>query len=511
MPNVQMPNGDVVAFPDDMPSEQIKGLIASKFPNEVAPTTPATQPAQTSQFDERAAQLQKVVADNASGAINPASAALQSFGTIAGGVNDIAGNALKAGASGLGNAAEFLMPNISKAVETGAGMVSDAASPYVVPVVKSALAQYGQFKRAHPEAAGNVEAIANLIGAAPIAKAGSLALSEVGNAAKVGAEATGSALKNSSVARGIGARSPEAIDEVVGGIKDQASTLYKQSRADGAILSPDKAASIADKIEKAVMDTGRLEEDLHGGTMKRLAGIREASKGEMSLEELDQQRRLLSGVINKNKISNPEDAHKATVALHALDDAVENLSAADVATGNTKAVESLLAGRDQWAKAKRIEKVGEIVKRAEGDPNRLKSLLKQFVDKKKNTQGFNSEELQALKEASRLSAPEAIMKSLGKFGVDFGTSLTAGNTALPVIGGIVSGGKLPVLGTIARQGQKYAARGKAENLLRVLEQRQSPVFKESTALPQVSEILTEGPTPWRDSALREQIRKNTKK
>lgn len=32
MPQVKMPNGDVVAFPDDMPREQIKGMIATKFP-----------------------------------------------------------------------------------------------------------------------------------------------------------------------------------------------------------------------------------------------------------------------------------------------------------------------------------------------------------------------------------------------------------------------------------------------------------------------------------------------
>lgn len=36
MTDVTMPNGDVVNFPDDMPKEQIRGMIASKFP-EVAP------------------------------------------------------------------------------------------------------------------------------------------------------------------------------------------------------------------------------------------------------------------------------------------------------------------------------------------------------------------------------------------------------------------------------------------------------------------------------------------
>lgn len=37
MPNVKMPNGDIVAFPDDMPKEQIKSLIASKFPDLAQP------------------------------------------------------------------------------------------------------------------------------------------------------------------------------------------------------------------------------------------------------------------------------------------------------------------------------------------------------------------------------------------------------------------------------------------------------------------------------------------
>ena len=32
MPDVIMPNGDIVSFPDDMPQEQIKSLIVGKFP-----------------------------------------------------------------------------------------------------------------------------------------------------------------------------------------------------------------------------------------------------------------------------------------------------------------------------------------------------------------------------------------------------------------------------------------------------------------------------------------------
>ena len=44
MPNVRMPNGDVVAFPDDMPKEQIKSLIASKFPELAKPQQAEASP-----------------------------------------------------------------------------------------------------------------------------------------------------------------------------------------------------------------------------------------------------------------------------------------------------------------------------------------------------------------------------------------------------------------------------------------------------------------------------------
>src|SRR6476661_2279148 len=40
MPVVGMPDGTQVSFPDEMPADQIKGLIAQKFPNEVKQASP---------------------------------------------------------------------------------------------------------------------------------------------------------------------------------------------------------------------------------------------------------------------------------------------------------------------------------------------------------------------------------------------------------------------------------------------------------------------------------------
>lgn len=45
MPQVRMPDGTIVGFPDDMPPEQIKSLIATKFPDAVPPSPVAQQTA----------------------------------------------------------------------------------------------------------------------------------------------------------------------------------------------------------------------------------------------------------------------------------------------------------------------------------------------------------------------------------------------------------------------------------------------------------------------------------
>lgn len=49
MPTIEMPNGDLVDFPDDMPKEQIKSLIKSKFPNI---DQALTQPGQEAAIDD---------------------------------------------------------------------------------------------------------------------------------------------------------------------------------------------------------------------------------------------------------------------------------------------------------------------------------------------------------------------------------------------------------------------------------------------------------------------------
>lgn len=134
----------------------------------------------------------------------------------------------------------------------------------------------------------------------------------------------------------------------------------------------------------------------------------------------------------------------------------------------SQAVDLLNQGRKQYAQASKFEAVADVLQKAAGDPNKIKSGLTRFLNNNNNTRGWTKTELVALKNAASSGGAEKLLKMGGKFGVDLGTSLTPGNTVAPLVGGFVNPA-LPVAGTVARQAQKYAARGKAENLLNVLQ------------------------------------------
>lgn len=288
-------------------------------------------------------------------------------------------------------------------------------------------------------------------------------------------------LKGSKVVKtGLNARGADELEATAQQLKQGASKLYQQSKEYGAVLNSKRAVNITNRIEKSVSQTGKNNARLHGDTLSVIDDLKQATKsGPLSLEELDQYRQLFSDVVNKNtdaiKGANP-DALKASRAIEALDDAVERLAPIDIVGGKIEAVDALNAGRAEWAKYRKFESVANIIKQADGDPNKIKSGFKRFANKPKNLRGFTEDEIATLKAAGNNTINEKILKGLGRFGID------PGNVFLPLVGGglgTMSGYGAPsaVLvgaGTLARQGQKYTARGKAEKAIQAIEDRQVP-------------------------------------
>lgn len=283
-----------------------------------------------------------------------------------------------------------------------------------------------------------------------------------------------------NIYKGINARDVEALDGAAQQIKAGSSRAYDAMRQNGAVFKQQSSDNIVSKIENSLMSDGPLNQGLHGKTISVIDDLRTAAQSpDFSLEKVDQWRQLLGQIAGNRTPDNLQDARKASIAIDALDSAVDNIQPQDLVNGTPAAITALNIGRSEYARARKFENITDIIRKSDGDANMLKRELKKFADNSKKTRGFNPAEINALQDASRQSGGEGLLKMLGKFGFDVGSARAAGNTALPALalsgiaGGSVAGGPgtaaLAVAGTAARQGQKWIARAKAEDLLKIIE------------------------------------------
>lgn len=381
-----------------------------------------------------------------------------------------AGMAIDLGSELLTSAFRSLPDSIEQPIRDVGSFVGQA----VAPVAQPAIAKYGEFATEHPRAARNIEAGINMAYMIPpTVKYGEQALAAGTKAA--GATADVAAAPFKKLADGIMARTPDQLDEAAAALKSSASGLYKQSRAAGVVLNQKRAKNIYNSMSDAVKDSGRLNARLHGDTISVLDDLSESLKaGDFSFENLDQFRQLLRDVVNKNtdaiKGMNP-DALKASKAIDALDDAVVNLKPIDIIGGDKTAIDLLLQGRKEWQRFRKFEQVSHMVKKAAGDPNKIRSAFKSFTDKPKNLTGFSKQEVEMMKAIANPGMADKTLKGLGRFGVE------PGNVFLPIVtGGLgtMAGtggatGGLIAAGTVARQARKYATRAEPERLLKLME------------------------------------------
>lgn len=189
MPIVAMPDGTQVNFPDDMPSEQIKGLISTKFPDAAkrAIQPPTEDKGIIGNFldsqTKRGADLANVVQNPDNQAMG--SRILQAAGDVGGTVGDLGAAAVQ-GANkinplmNVAKAAYQQLPNSAKqSIEQPIADVSNAYNQNL-----------NAYNQANPEAGKNYQAVRNLGNLLPIASP------EVRAALNDSAQVAGSALKN---------------------------------------------------------------------------------------------------------------------------------------------------------------------------------------------------------------------------------------------------------------------------------------------------------------------------
>lgn len=393
----------------------------------------------------------------------------------------------------------------------------------IAPAVKTTLDKYQELKDKYPRAGRNVQAALETLNLLPFTS----------NAVREGAgavlESVAPAVKNvavdsalavprgiSTVAQGAFAKSPEARQVVENTLKTASNNIYSALDAKNIALNAGATQKIFDNIRQSLKEgsinglssaahpnTTSTLNDLgkwinspagtaafipEGGVDTGVNAIKTSGIGQISLKELDSYRRQLAGA----SYSNPEDIRAAAIVRKSLDNSINpstsNIIQSDLTNGNIEDMKLLKQAQIRWAQKSRYEDINDILTKTQGDPNKIKSALTQFLNKDKNTIGWPEDELKALKNAAQTGAAEKLFKMFGKFGLDLGTSLTPGNTIGPIVGGWASGGIAPGAavvagGTISKQLQKYMARGKAEQLLSVIQKGKIP--KEIYNLPPV--------------------------
>lgn len=407
-----------------------------------------------------------------SGQQGPTESGFQQLGNVyAGGLNDIIGEGL----TSAGRTISDITPQaIKDPVNRLHEFVYDSSLGQGIRNTAGQGAEaYQGFAQENPRAARNIESVANIVPLVTPVKGKTVAGVTADTAIQgVKTPVKGAVNQAKTATAGFLARSPEALDQVSAALKQKSNEIYKMARESGAVVKSKSNSDIFNKIQNAVESSGKMNKDLHRNTLSVLEDIKTASGKDIGLEELEQYRSLLGDVVNKGTDLTGKldaDAFKASRAIDALDDAIDKIEPKDLLKGDTAASKAFQAGREQWKQYRKFDSVAEVLRKADGDPNRIKSGLQRFVNNKKNLRGFNVEEKKALLNAASNSTSEKLLKMFGKFGIDLGTSLTPGNTTLPAIAGWLGSPYLVAGGTVARQGQKYLARGKAEKALKLIE------------------------------------------
>lgn len=314
----------------------------------------------------------------------------------------------------------------------------------------------------------------SLIGATESGVSTAAALGGVPVAAK-------SAIKGAATrVSGIKALGEEALDDLVSASDDITSNLYKAVDASGASIKPaalnqmnNRILSTIDSLQinpaaspKTIGAVKALYDRITVGKINPITG--QVTQAPLTVSELDGFRKLLKSVSG-------EDMVAANAVRGVIDDSLQNMTHADFTGGGVQAAKTLFEARKNASKTFKLEQIADVIKKAKGDQRAIKSGFIKLTNKKGWERGFTPSEIDAIKEAAKTGAGEAVERGLGTFGFDLGRTK---NFALPVIAGssaglgVPGGAPLVAIGTAARHTGKLAARGKAQNVINEISKRQ---------------------------------------
>jgi len=436
MPNVKMPDGTQVNFPDDMPSSEIKGLILQKFP----------QDAMQSEFEgkkkrsliERGANLGAAYTDARTWGLGP---------KIAAGVGSVIAKPVLEGVELVtGNEA----PPLSELYKSGVDMYAAGGKQAFQddPALAIGATLAGGLKTANTVAKTKFgAAVTNWASqGGRAARSAKMAVSAApggaiygAGAADVGDELSGAAkgaVISSAVAgslpiaaAGLTALNTKTIIPNSEGIKKFASSLFKKYDEQGGVLSISQADDFFDEISamrpQTEFGTATRGESPVDALLKRWQSFKGKPLTFQAAKEADEELGDLAYSTMDNFGKLDADGQKFLKIQQALRERIYSAPGGQVLKDARNAWSASLHMRD-------IERIINRASRSDQPASTLRSGFRTLLDNAKNTKGIPKAELKALEKAAQTGVVTDLLRLAGSGLVPIGAAVTGGAAGGPL-------------------------------------------------------------------------------
>lgn len=470
MPDVRMPDGAVVRFPDEMPKEQIRDIIASKFPEA---GRPAQQQAPAYDGGAFRAATEGSHAGLMGGFDDEITAGM--LAPVDAGIDWLKGNGFDMGAAYTrkqqmldqqkqARRSEHPVASIGGELAGGLALGAGAGKAGLTVAGKS-LPIIGKTGAAVLEGAG----YGGLYGAGE-AKSGER-LSGAGKGAAIGG-LTGGALElaGRGVSRVLQGKTAMPAAVSVDDLAAQSNALYQKADQAGVVI---KAPSFDRVTQNVQLAAGRLNKDLRPNTAGIVDDVMAMKGRDISLQELDELRQVV-GQSMKN--AQPQDVRTLERVKTVIDNFADNAKPGDI-TGDVAGFQYIKDARALWARKAKTELLNEVVEKAKnqatGFENGLVSQMRALANNKNKMRSFSGDEQRMILSVVRRGNAHGVLRALGMLAPNstFGGLMTGG---VGVGAGLVPGALLAGTGMAARAGAGALTRGKVDALQRAVSSGQVP-------------------------------------
>jgi len=482
MPIVEMPNGDKVQFPDGMPKEQIRGLIASKFPeleqNAPPQATPAPVEAAKSSRDQ-------FYGDGVMGKI----------GKSLGAASDMVGSGLTFGFD----------DEINAGLSTGFGFLGDYGEAQkrfdarkkatreqnpvasTVGEIAGGLTTGGGLAKGGVTLAGRSLPVIGKTGAAALEGAayGGLygageaeqgkRLEGAGTGALIGGVTGGVVSKAGDVvSNALAKKAASKAAPTVEQMQDEAQSLYRTMRNSGVVV---KAAPVTRLKGNVSITLKQTTPDL----APRAYGLKDLLERDLAGDIDIQDLHNISKTVNRvaREPLQGEDAHFVGLIKDQVDGMINGLRAADV-KGPVQAVQLKKQADKLWRTSSKSEIIDDLYEKAAnqatGFENGVVIQFRALANNKKKMRMFSAEEQALIKGLVRRGSVRGILRGVGMLSPQstFGSMVIGG---MGVGGGLAPAAALAGTGFAARKGAEALTRGKADFIRSAVRSGQVPALQ----------------------------------